>query len=70
MKAWKKGAIIGGALGLLRFSASILFPVIGAIIGAIIFQSIYIFITTTKLKLWQKGGICKFCYRIFCGNGS
>ncbi len=57
MKAWKKGAIIGGAIGLLRVMDFIFYPIIGAVIGAVLIQSIYTFITTTKMELWQKAGI-------------
>jgi len=56
MKAWKKGAIVGGAIGLLRVMDFIFYPIIGAVIGAVLVQSIYTFVTTTKMKLWQKGG--------------
>ena len=57
MKTWMKGAIFGGAIGLLKVMDFIFYPVIGAAIGAVLAQSIYTFVTTTKMKLWQKAGI-------------
>lgn len=41
MKAWQKGAIIGGIIGLVKVHASILFPIVGAILGAFLIISIF-----------------------------
>ncbi|MEE8168643.1 MAG: hypothetical protein V3T58_07215 [Candidatus Hydrothermarchaeales archaeon] len=62
LKAWQIGAIVGAVIGLLKVSASVLFPIIGAVVGAVLFHSIYTFITTTKIKLWQKAGIIAVVY--------
>ena len=40
-----------------KVTAFIFYPLIGAVIGAVLFQSVFTLITTKKLKLWQKVGI-------------
>jgi len=57
LKPWKIGAIVGGAIGLSKALDWIIAPIIGAIIGAVLIQSIYTFIATSKLKLWHKAGV-------------
>lgn len=51
MKLWQVGGIVGGAIGLAGASAFILYPIIGALVGALTFQAFYLLVT--KTELWQ-----------------